>query len=85
MTVEELSSRLNNLFDKEWPKTCEVDADTYANCCQAAFEKAEEDNLNIILRSGRGDLATRQVWVGPNNGLLFKGVELILAGRDVKL
>ena len=84
MTIEELRSYFNRVFsiEKEWPKTFEVDADTYANCCQAAFIRAEEDNLTLIFRSGRGDLSTRQIWVGPNNGLMFKGVELILNTRN---
>jgi len=80
MTAEELHSHFNRVFSikKEWPKTYEVDAETYANCCQLIFEKVEEDNMDIIVRTGTGDLSRRLIWVGSSNGLLFKGVELIL-------
>lgn len=72
MTSNELISHFNRVYgiEKEWPKTYEVDADTYANCCQFIFNKLydlydrDEDITDHIS--------------GPNRGLMFKGVELIL-------
>lgn len=68
MTANELKKYFNNTYntlDKEWPKTFEVDAETYANCCQAVF-----DHINETLNE--------RVFLGvENNGLMFKNVELI--------
>jgi len=69
MTTNELSKHFNSLTS--YPTTFEVDKDTYSNCCQAVFEYCVETrqyfNPKIVL-----------VALGPNNGLMFKNVELIL-------
>ena len=79
MTANELKAYFNSTFELgEWPKTFEVDAETYANCCQKIFTQAEELNDIEIMKSGRGYLSLRKVHVGEHNGLLFAGVELIL-------
>jgi hypothetical protein len=68
MTAQQLRDKLNREFgfiDRPWPRSIEVDADTYANCCQAIFDYVNE-NLN------------KQVSLGvENNGLIFKNIELI--------
>jgi hypothetical protein len=45
MTANELKEHLNRVFgiEKEWPRTYEVDAVTYANCVQEVF-----DNIPLI-------------------------------------
>ncbi len=68
MTANELRKYFNDNYgiDKEWPSTHEVDAETYANCCQEIFDYVNE-NLNV----GWVHLGVN------NNGLIFKTVELI--------
>lgn len=72
MTLEELRNKFNNEFGIEkWPKTYEVDSDTYANICQGIFDyKIKDENRMYPFLI--------EVTVGLNNGIFFKGVELIL-------
>lgn len=74
MTANELINYFSSTYglNKEWPDTCEVDAITYANCCQAVFEAAVFNNINC---SWGGFYI---ISLGHNRGLMFKGVELIL-------
>ena len=82
MTANELKAYFNSKFELgEWPKTFEVDAETYANCCQKILKQSEELNNIEIMRSGRGYLSLRKVYVGENNGLLFAGIELIYKAK----
>ncbi|HYV52397.1 MAG TPA: hypothetical protein VE971_03800 [Candidatus Eisenbacteria bacterium] len=76
MTAEELRSHFNNTFALgKWPDTFEVDSETYGNVCQSFFNWAVDnqdhwtdwDNKTLI-----------HVALGPNNGIMFKDVELIL-------
>lgn len=76
MTANELKKYFNNTYntlDKEWPKTFEVDAETYANCCQEIFNTKQKIRLNGIL--------WMEVSVGDNNGLMFKNIELIYRSK----
>lgn len=71
MTADELRAILNNKFGlDEWPKTYEVDVETYGNLCQDLFNwKAREsgyDGGEIIIS------------IGPNNGIMFKNVEILI-------
>lgn len=72
MTAEELRQLLNNTYnteDKPFPETLEVDADTYANVCQYTFStKSIKFGIEHQVK----------VWLGKNDGILYKGVELIL-------
>jgi hypothetical protein len=69
-TTEELRRKFNNEFRlSKWPATYEVDSETYANVCQTIFEWA-------------GDLGLVKIAIGPNNGIMFKNVELILKKND---
>ena len=73
MTPKQLSDQLCKEYDttKAWPRTYEVDPETYANVCQHYF-----DNFHIM-----GQPRFVSVALGPNGGILFHSVELILIVR----
>ena len=78
MTAEELRIKLSNesIVNKKWPDHLEVDADTYANACQAIFDWAvEQDGVDV---SKDFTLKRQTISFGINNGIMFKNVELIL-------
>lgn len=78
MTADELISTLNRIFGTErWPKTFEVDSDTYGHCCQRIFDSYTHSNV-VTVRPGIG--IYYGIWLGPNKGLMFKNIELILKG-----
>lgn len=71
MTVEELRNHFNDQYGvgRPFPETYIVDAETYANVCQFTFiAKSIEFNGEHLVK----------VHLGKNNGIMFKGVELIL-------
>lgn len=70
MTSTELSNKLCKKYDihEVWPTTYEVDSVTYANVCQHCF-----DRYHI-----KGQPRMMQLALGPNGGILFHSVELIL-------
>lgn len=72
MTVDELTRLLNDTYgiSKWWPKTFEVDHQTYANVCQRVFEVYSSSVYTFP--------DTVSVLIGPNKSVMFKGVELIL-------
>jgi len=82
MTAQELRDHFNRVYGIEhpWPKTYEVDAETYANCCQAVFDWFIEHKEIHRLASNeeRGNYYMIHLPIGLNGGLKFKGVELIL-------
>lgn len=71
MTASELRDKMNNEYGlSPWPKTLEVDAETYRNVEKLVWEESEDylgDEPDI-----------RWVAHGPNGGIMFKNVELIL-------
>lgn len=80
MTAQELRNEFSKKFGfQQWPPDYVVDAETYANVCQAVFDSALEHQFpdtsveHFYLR----------ISTGPNNGIMFKGVELILEGRVI--
>jgi hypothetical protein len=76
MTANELIGYFNEKFGlKEWPKTYEVDAETYGYCCQAVFDWTVKNYLYNMI-PGVGFLV--EIKLGQNNGLMFKNAELIL-------
>jgi len=82
MTANELRNYFNNTFgiDNPWPKTFEVDAETYGNCCQAAFDWYISNYLyNMIPGIGYKINLT----IGQNKGLMLKNIELILSNKVV--
>jgi hypothetical protein len=73
MTFNELRRKFNNEFALgEWPTTYELDAKTYANVCQYIFDNKGETSFIEI---GKDKLI--EIAIGPNNGIMFKNVELI--------
>jgi len=72
LTIVELKKLFNE--SNELPKTYEVDAETYANVCQSIFNNLWEFTEYWSERGIRRiDLS-----LGPNKGIMFKNVELIL-------
>jgi hypothetical protein len=75
MTTNELGKYFNTTFGLEkWPKTYEVDAETYGNVCDSIIKSNTENNLTSWMASRIGFL---EIAIGINKGILFKGVELI--------
>jgi hypothetical protein len=74
MTANELRIHLNDTYgvEREWPHSIEVDAETYANCCQAVFNHVNENLFS-------GNIVSLGV---ENNGLMFKNVELIYRPKE---
>ena len=71
MTAAELRDHLMaNYGIRPWPKTYEVDAETYANAVQAVLATLKGE-------AGR-DWGWFDVAVGSHGGIMFKGVELLL-------
>lgn len=79
MKSDELKSLFNRIFGlNPWPEKFEVDAETYGNCCQEVFDYIMNHNKDQVLMSSSFDEFAITVILGPNNGLMFKNVELIL-------
>jgi hypothetical protein len=72
MTVNELRDKINEqLSNHSGYSQMHVDHKTYANVCQFIFDKiAESDNTGSIERIS--------IAIGLNNGIMFKGFELLL-------
>lgn len=76
MTAQELIKHFNETFGtNKWPEHYVVDHETYANCCQYIFDKAE---FVIIVSPRHLDIS---VVVGVNRGLMVKNVQLILENK----
>jgi len=79
MNTNDLRKILNTLYEvnKEYPETYPVSPETYGNVCQDLFDHVSKieghisDHVNGIVRI--------KIALGPNNGILFKNVELIKA------
>ena len=80
MTTQELRKTFNDTFGlTDWPEKYEVDHETYANVCQELFSwKAERVFANNIEEG----IKWIEVSLGPNNGVIFKNVELILKSKE---
>ena len=75
MTTNELRDRFNNSFGLyKWPTTFEVDHETYANVCHDLFVHIKENNSTARI----GSITRIEISIGPNHGIFFKNVELIL-------
>ena len=74
--VDELIQYFNNAYGpgKEWPKQFEVSPLLYANVCQATFNYLVEKEA-VISHEGINLIS---IAIGPNNGIMFKNVELIM-------
>ena len=77
MFAHELKRYFNDTYglDNPWPSTFGVDAETYGHCCQEVFNYLREyDNVGILSNG----VKVVRISLGPNKGLMFKNVELIL-------
>lgn len=89
MTANQLIRMFNEDygFSNDWPKVYKVDYHTYAHCCQYVFNHVI-DNIEMFfewdqIKDGKPFQGANIVGIaiGPNNGLMFKNVELILKGE----
>ena len=70
MTTVELRDLFNREFKLEqWPRTYEVDVETYGNVCHSVFTSIHSEIPSYP-----------RIALGPHNGIMFKGIELILKG-----
>lgn len=76
MTANELIVKLQNEYGitKKWPDKYEVDAETYSNCCNFIFQY----QMSMILVNTAFGRSIINIAIGPNQGLMFKNIELIL-------
>jgi len=85
MTSQDLRAIVNDKIlslDRIPPRTILVDTDTYAHVCVTVVSWAMERG---IYTEGSG-CSFVMFAVGPNQGVMFKGIELVLEGpADVKL
>jgi hypothetical protein len=80
MTADELITQLNNEFGlNTWPETYDVDAETYANAVNYAFER-KAFFIKTLLERGR-PINYVGVLIGPNKRLMFKNVELMIVAK----
>jgi hypothetical protein len=76
VTALELKDKLDKEFPigEHWPKTYEVDSETYFNVLQHILRyRIQNDNFVFI-----GPFKTVELILGPANGIMFKGVELLI-------
>ena len=76
MTVQELDKVFRDSFglSNQWPKTYEVDADTYANVCQHIIHNNSEN-------TGVDYLGIIKIAIRRHGGIMFRNVELILVSE----
>ena len=89
MTAEELRQLINDHgnrygLEKPFPSPFYVNAETYGNVCDYIFKSMIEDrklftewDVNELGKKPRSEFAVVLV-LGPNCGILFKGIELII-------
>jgi len=77
--IEELIQYFNNTYGLEhkWPRRFEVSAELYGRACQMLINRTREDPDNVRL-NWTGQVARVSIAIGPNNGIMFKNVELII-------
>jgi hypothetical protein len=76
MTANELIQYLNRMFGNSypWPTRLEVSPETYVSCCQHII-------FNSPIETFESQDSIR-LWIGPNKGLMFKNIELIIIEED---
>lgn len=75
MTANELKLKFAHEYGyAEWPKTYEVDTETYGNVCQDLINN-KVATQSVVHRSGNISFIT--ISIGPNNGIMFHNVELL--------
>lgn len=89
MTSNELRKLFNDKFGNEkWPKTYEVDHETYANICQDIFDHHVQSKTmfwdSVENAKDITDFQVIGIFLGlTKNGIMFKNVELILKSREM--
>lgn len=79
MTAQELRAKFNDTFGlNAWPKTYNVDAETYANVCQLVFTNCP------VRYQWDEDTEAITISIGPHKGIMFKNVELLLVKEATK-
>ena len=83
MTAQQFRDRINRWGDEyglenPYPSPEEVDADTYANVVKYLVNHriSKEDYVLI------GNSKLISLFFGPNNGIMFKGIELIFKEKE---
>lgn len=77
MIASELTRIFNEIYGLDgWPKLYEVDYETYAEICQFIFNKSEE--YEYYKQNNGPSISIIRLALGPNEGIVFKNVELIL-------
>lgn len=79
MTADQLSKHFDRIYGYSRPQTYEVDADTYANCCQFLFDQMKNKEDKIVPETAHMPKFL-PFPIGPNSGIIFNKVELILQG-----
>lgn len=75
MTTEELRKYFSETYGLEpWPRTFEVDAETYGILCNDLIAYLLKHHAYRIAPGGY----MVDIRVGRNGGIMFKGVELLL-------
>lgn len=76
MTASELRDWLNKTYGLEpWPAQLEVNHITYANCVQSIINFLWDSENKVLNYYGTHTIAFA---LGPNKGIMFKNVELII-------
>jgi len=80
MTPNELRKVFNDHYDKNgieksFPSPYEVDAETFGLVCQEAFNRLEKQATEFYENP---DITIIRIAIGPNNGIMFKGIELVI-------
>lgn len=81
MTTKQLIDHFNQNYGmfKTFPETFEVNHETYANVCHSLFLLKREELVAVGIEPIK---YYTKVALGKHNGILFKGVELILKKRE---
>jgi hypothetical protein len=85
MTTKELTDYFNDIFGlNPWPKSFEVDHETYANVVQDILNhKAKLGECYRLGNNKVGQYLEYRIQTKPaHNGILFKDVELILKNHN---
>jgi hypothetical protein len=77
MTARELRDHFNTKYGlaEPWPTLFEVDAETYGYVLEAVLESRRREHLEWFDPS---NIETLCISVGPNGGVMFKNVEIII-------
>ncbi len=82
--LDELRQYFHNAYgmETEWPKTFEVSAELYGRACQFVFDQQDltKELYWDVVKDGKPQewLIMKNISLGPNRGIMFKNVELII-------